>query len=147
MDIEEARRSLIRVGFDNIRGYLKGGISSWLDAGFDQAHIPQESVRELSEQLPGSPFVLDVRSQSEWSSGHIPGAVHIAGGELPKRVEETPRDRPVHVICGSGYRSSIATSVLERAGFRNIINVVGGMGAWNAQNFRIVRDLGVRFNS
>jgi hydroxyacylglutathione hydrolase len=140
MDIEEARRSLIRVGFDDIRGYLKGGISSWLDAGFDQAHIPQESVRELAEQLPGSPFVLDVRSQSEWNSGHIPEAVHIAGGELPKRVEETPRDRPVHVICGSGYRSSIATSVLERAGFRNVINVVGGMGAWSAQNFRSVRD-------
>ena len=113
---------------------------SWIEAGFEQAHIPQESVRELSEKLPERPFVLDVRSESEWKLGHISGAAHIPGGELPKRAPEAPRDTPVHVICGSGYRSSIATSILERAGFRNVINVVGGMGAWYAQNFRVVRD-------
>jgi hydroxyacylglutathione hydrolase len=139
-DIEAARRSLIRVGFDGIRGYLKGGMRSWIEAGFAQAHIPQESVRELSEKLPQSPFVLDVRNQSEWNSGHIAGAAHIPGGELPKREHEAPRDTPIHVICGSGYRSSIATSVLARAGLRNIINVVGGMGAWHAQNLPTVRD-------
>jgi hydroxyacylglutathione hydrolase len=138
-DIEQARRSLIRVGFDDIRGYLKGGLSKWIEAGFEQAHLPQQSVGELFEKLDEKPFVLDVRSNSEWKSGHIEGAVHIPGGELPKKVEEVPQNKPVHVICGSGYRSSIASSVLASAGLKNVINVVGGMGAWNAQDLPITR--------
>lgn len=138
-DIEQARRSLIRVGFDDIRGYLKGGMRTWIEAGFEQAHFPQQSVRELFQKLEEKPFVLDVRSTSEWKFGHIEGAVHIPGGELPKKVNELPRDKPVHVICGSGYRSSIASSVLANAGLKNIINVVGGMGAWNAQDLPTTR--------
>ena len=133
MDIEGARRSLIRVGFDDIRGYLKGGVRAWIEAGFEQAHIAQESVRELSDKLAEKPLVLDVRSDAEWHAGHIAGAMHIPGGELPNRVAEVPAGRPVHVICGSGYRSSIASSVLARGGRQNIINVAGGMAAWNAQ--------------
>lgn len=132
-DIEEARRSLIRVGFDDIRGYLKGGMQGWIDTGFEQAHISQQSVQELAGALPSKPFVLDVRSQGEWNSGHIPGALHIPGGDLPKRLDEVSGDKAVHVVCGSGYRSSIATSVLARHGRHNIINVSGGMGAWNSQ--------------
>jgi hydroxyacylglutathione hydrolase len=77
---------------------------SWIEAGFEQAHMRQQSVRELASELPGKPFVLDVRSESEWNSGHIAGAKHIPGGDLPTRVGEVPGDQPVHVICGSGYR-------------------------------------------
>jgi hydroxyacylglutathione hydrolase len=138
-DIEQARRSLIRVGFDNIRGYLKSGMSKWIEAGFEQAHLPQQSVRELFQELEEKPFVLDVRSTSEWKSGHIEGAVHIPGGELPKKIGEIPLNKPVHVICGSGYRSSVASSVLLNAGLKNITNVVGGMGAWNAQDLPTTR--------
>jgi hydroxyacylglutathione hydrolase len=138
--VEQARRSLVRVGFDDICGYLKGGMGSWIEAGFEQAHISQESTLELARKLPANPFILDVRSREEWESGHIAGAVNIPGGELPKRVHEVPRDAPVHVICGSGYRASIATSVLARADLRNIVNVVGGLGAWKAQNLPIVHD-------
>lgn len=98
-DIEAARRALIRVGLDDIRGYLKNGMRAWIEAGLEQAHIQQASVRELSEKLPEKPFVLDVRSRGEWNAGHIDGAVHIPGGDLPKRVNEVPRDKPVHVIC------------------------------------------------
>jgi hydroxyacylglutathione hydrolase len=132
-DIEGARRALIRVGFDEIRGYLKGGVRSWIEAGFEQGHIPQESVQELASKLREQPFILDVRSDAEWKSGHIEGAMHIPGGDLPKREAEVPSDKPVHVICGSGYRSSIAASILARSGRRNILNVVGGMAAWNAR--------------
>lgn len=138
-DIEQTRRSLIRVGFDDIRGYLKGGMRTWIEAGFEQAHLPQQSVRELAEKLPTKPFVLDVRSLAEWKSGHIPRAVHIPGGEVPRRVSEVPQDKPVYVVCGSGYRSSIATSVLAGAGLNNIINIDGGMAAWNAQNLPVDR--------
>ncbi|HUS06474.1 MAG TPA: MBL fold metallo-hydrolase [Bryobacteraceae bacterium] len=133
-DLEAARRSLIRVGLDDVRGYLKGGMAAWIEAGFEQEYLPQQSVRELADQLAERPFVLDVRSQGEWNSGHIAGATHIPGGELPKRTHDVPQDRPVHVVCGSGYRSSIAASVLARAGFQHIINIAGGMGAWKEQN-------------
>lgn len=131
--IEEARRSLIRVGFDDIRGYLKGGMRAWIEAGLPQAHLPQQSVGELQDKLVGNPFILDVRSLGEWKSGHIEGAVHIPCGELPGRVHELPAGTPIHVICGSGYRSGIAGSILRRAGLRDVINIVGGMGAWNAR--------------
>jgi hydroxyacylglutathione hydrolase len=108
-------------------------MQSWIETGFEQAHLPQESVRELADRLQEDGIVLDVRSEAEWNSGHISGAVHLPGGHLPERVDEVPAGRPVHVICGSGYRSSIAASVLARSGRQNIINVVGGMAAWNAQ--------------
>lgn len=140
VNLEEARRSLIRVGFDDIRGFLKGGMGTWIEAGFDLAHIPQISVRELADKLKRveQTFVLDVRSPNEWARGHIERAIHIPGGDLPKQVNRIPRAGPVDVICGSGYRSSIATSVLQRAG-HNVVNVVGGMTAWNAQKLPTVR--------
>jgi hydroxyacylglutathione hydrolase len=141
VNLDEARRSLIRVGFDEIAGHLKGGVQAWIEAGLDQAHVRQISVRDLREmQTRGEdPFVLDVRSPGEWASGHIEGAQHIPGGQLPSRTGEAPRDRTVHVICGSGYRSSVAVSVLKRAGVGDVINVVGGMGAWTSQSFPTVR--------
>jgi len=134
-DLEQARRSLIRVGFDQIEGYLKGGMPAWIEAGLEQTHIPQISVQELAQKLrcKDQIAVLDVRSPKEWREGHIEQAIHIPGGELPKRLDELPRDKEVYVICGSGYRSSVATSVLARAGRRALVNVLGGMAAWNKQ--------------
>ena len=139
-DLEQARRSLIRVGFDQIEGYLKSGMPAWIEAGFEQGHVPQISVRELAGRLQSSDQVrvLDVRSPKEWREDHIEGAIHIPGGELPKRVGELPRDRELHVICGSGYRSSLATSVLQRAGLDELVNVVGGMTAWKKQDLPTV---------
>ncbi len=135
-DMEDARRSLVRVGLDNISGALKGGIKSWIEAGLEQDHIPQISVRELSQRLASgeSLFILDVRSEKEWEQAHINRSINIPGGSLPKRLAEVPRDRQIHVICGSGYRSSIATSVLRRGDFGSVVNVVGGMGAWKTQH-------------
>ena len=134
-DLEQARRSLIRVGFDQIEGYLKCGMTAWIEAGLEQAHIPQISVHELANRLDSNEqvTVLDVRSPKEWRDGHIEHALHIPGGELPKRVKELPSDSKLHVICGSGYRSSVAVSVLERAGHKKLVNVVGGMTAWKKQ--------------
>ena len=141
-NIEEACRALIRVGFDDIRGYLKGGMKAWIEIGLDQAHVSQIGVRELSSQLElnDALLVLDVRSPAEWKAGHIVGALHVPGGSLPEHLDQVPSDLPVHVVCGSGYRSSIATSVLQRAGRRVVVNVNGGMGAWNAQHLPITRE-------
>lgn len=82
-----------------------------------------------SEQT-GEALVLDVRQPQEWADGHIEGAMHITGAELPRRVDEVPKDRQVAVICGSGYRSSVSSSVLAHNGHKEIANVLGGMSAW-----------------
>ncbi|MHB8639884.1 MAG: MBL fold metallo-hydrolase [Candidatus Acidiferrales bacterium] len=137
-DYEQASRSLVRVGLDDVRGYLKGGMAAWVEAGLEQAHVPQISVEELHHQANRA-FVLDVTSDGEWKSGHIDGATHIMAGNLPKHLNELPRDKEIHVICGSGYRSSIASSILRNAGFDKIVNVLGGMTAWNLRGFPIVR--------
>ncbi len=125
---------LIRVGFDRIDGYLEEGIDGWEAGGNALGNLPTMSVHELSEVLkkPDAPFVLDVRTDGEWSAGHIDGAKHVQVGLLPDRMKEVPKDRPVAVICGSGYRSSIASSLLKKQGYDNITNVMGGMGAWKA---------------
>jgi Zn-dependent hydrolases, including glyoxylases len=138
-DLDEARRSLIRVGHDQIAGYLKGGIDRWIAAGLPQAHVQQISVTDLDAAAKQRAFVLDVRSPKEWQSGHIEGATHIPGGDIPEHLNEVPKDREIHVICGSGYRSSIVCSILERSGIEKLRNTVGGMTAWNAQKLPVAR--------
>jgi hydroxyacylglutathione hydrolase len=132
-NLEEARKSLLRVGHDRIVGYLKGGMNAWFAAGLDQAHLPQLSVRELHAAVSHGATVVDVRSPGEWKAGHITSAIHIPLGELLERCKELPSDVPLHLICGSGYRSSIGCSILQRAGFPEIRNTAGGMAAWYAQ--------------
>jgi hydroxyacylglutathione hydrolase len=133
-DVVEVVTHLIRVGFDRIEGWLEDGIDGWENQGFDLASIPTMSVRDLADRVgkPDAPFVLDVRTDGEWAGGHIDGATHIQVGLLPDRIKDVPKDRPVAVICGSGYRSTIAISLLKRAGYDNLTNVMGGMGAWKA---------------
>jgi len=108
-------------------------MNAWLAAGLDQAHLPQLSVRELHAAIAVGATVLDVRSPGEWRTGHIASALHIPLGDLSERIQELPAAVPLHVICGSGYRSSIACSILQRAGFPQIRNTAGGMTAWYAQ--------------
>jgi hydroxyacylglutathione hydrolase len=131
-DYEEASRSLIRVGLDQIAGFLKGGIRSWIESGYEQAHLPQVSVEELDARKT-QVYVLDVRNDGEWKNGHIEGAEHIPAGDLTKSAPKVARNKEIAVICGSGYRSSIACSILLREGFTHTVNVAGGMGAWNAR--------------
>ena len=129
------RQSLIRVGLDNIPGSLAGGIAAWIDAGQSLAHIPQASTTEAHALLPAA-TLLDVRSDSEWKSGHVPGSVHIMLGDLPHRLAEVPAT-PLVVLCGSGYRSSIATSILAAHGRHDVTNIDGGMAAWNRQGLPV----------
>jgi hydroxyacylglutathione hydrolase len=137
---DEARRALIRVGLDKVHWYLKGGMQAWVEAGYNLSHVPQISVMQLSDIPRADGLVLDVRGDAEWQGGHIEGAKHIMGGELPKRVNEVPQDAEIYVVCAAGYRSSIATSVLRRAGFRHVTNVDGGMSAWNRQKLPTVKE-------
>ncbi|HIM21071.1 MAG TPA: MBL fold metallo-hydrolase [Rhodospirillales bacterium] len=137
----EAFRSLVRVGLDQVTGYLEGGISSWAKADLKLIQTPQTTVTELYARLQDKdPNILDVRSDAEWEEGHIEGAFHIMGGYLEKQLSSLPDGPdPIYLFCGSGYRSTVAGSILERAGVKGHVNVVGGMKAWKEAGFPITK--------
>lgn len=91
-------------------------------------------MEELRSRLEaGEVELLDVRQPAEWAEGHVPGATFITGGELPSRLDELgDATTPLAVSCGSGYRSSVAASLLARDGSRQVLNTIGGMAAWTA---------------
>jgi hydroxyacylglutathione hydrolase len=101
-----------------------------MEKGWEMAELEQISVAELEARRRLGTTIVDVRSDQEWAVGHIPGALHIMGGDLPKRFEELPREGALHLICATGYRSNIAASLLRRNGFSEVANVTGGMTGW-----------------
>lgn len=139
-EMDAVRRSLIRVGHDGAIGSLRGGIGAWLESGRALARVPQVSVGELKQAMDQRPTdLLDVRNPEEWHTGHVQGAVHLPAGQLRGRMHELPAGNLLYVMCGSGYRSSVAISVLMAEGFVCVTNVAGGMGAWRKQNLPEVR--------
>lgn len=137
--IEEAIRRLVQVGLDEVKAYLID-LTSWIHAGHNFAQIPQRSVEELNEKLGENEQVrvIDVRSDNEWEDGHIKGSEHIYLGYLPEKLNEIPdKDKPVYTICGGGFRSSIAASILQKNGFTNVMNTFGGMTGWKAAGLEI----------
>lgn len=129
--IAEARMRLARVGIEQVRGYLKGGIEAWTNAGLPVVELPQITVRGLHDRLHAQQAsVLDVRREPEWQAGHIGGAVWWPLDHFKVSPPEIDRSAPIAVHCKSGYRSMIACSLLQRAGFQNVTNVVGGFDAW-----------------
>lgn len=125
--VESVRRSLIRLGYDNMAGYLAGGFPSWYMAGLEFNAISAISVHELRE-LRGDLFLLDVRKITDRERFYIEGSEHIWVGDLPDNIDMIP-EKDVVIYCDSGYKSTIAASILERHGF-NATTVLGGIGAW-----------------
>jgi hydroxyacylglutathione hydrolase len=123
---------LLRIGYDLPQGWLAGGMMAWRTAAKSLKTMPEWTVWDLQKRIESERdlVVLDVRQPQEWADGHIEGAQHITGAELPQRVDEVPQDSTVAVICGSGYRSSVASSLLAHRGHKKIANVLGGMSAW-----------------
>lgn len=123
---------LLRIGYDLPKGWLAGGIEAWRTAARPIKTLPEWTVWDLQERMASERdlIVLDVRQPREWVDGHIKNALHITGAELPQRLNEVPKDRSVAVICGSGYRSSVSSSLLAHHGHKQIANVLGGMSAW-----------------
>jgi hydroxyacylglutathione hydrolase len=129
--VSEARMRLARVGLEDARGYLRGGIEAWKQAGLPLATLPEISVGDLGDRLRNSGLqVLDVRREPEWEAGHIEGASWWPLDNFKVAPPEIDRNVPIAVHCKGGYRSMIACSLLQRAGFQNVINVVGGFDAW-----------------
>jgi len=129
--IEEARMRLARVGIEEVQGYLEGGVVAWQKAGLPILSTTQITVQELQNQVGGAPVILDVRREGEWQAGHIAGAKWHALDAFPKGLPQIDTGHAVAVHCKGGYRSMIACSLLERAGHRNAINVIGGFDAWH----------------
>jgi hydroxyacylglutathione hydrolase len=131
-------RHLLRIGYEIPKGWLAGGMTAWRVSGKEIELMPLWRAPDLKEEMErnGDLFVLDVRQPREWAAGHIEGAHHITGAEVSERISEVPRDRPVAVICGSGYRSSAVASILENKGYKNVSSILGGMGAWKRLGFK-----------
>ena len=137
----ESRTRLARVGHENVIGYLAGGIFAWDQAGFPTASTEQITVTELNQRIKEKEVdqVVDVRRIGEWNSGHIREAINIPLNILSKEalVKLSP-DKNTAAICAGGYRSSMATSILEKLGYHKITNVIGGMNAWNSSQLEVV---------
>ena len=133
--VDEALMRLARVGLENVKGYLGGGIDAWRAAGLETATVRQISVDDLREMLDAQPDlqVIDVRRPAEYAGGHAPRAVNAPlSNRLAEQLTALDPARPTAVICAGGYRSSAATSLLAPRGFRQLFNVAGGTAAWIA---------------
>lgn len=138
-DRVQAVRDLLRIGYDDLRGYLEGGLTAWKAAGLSVERAAKISVEELHGWLQdgSGPLVLDVRQDSEWEAGHIPGAVHIENGRLPYDPLSLPTDRPIAVHCQHGPRAAAGLSVLTRRGYDNLLLIEGGFAAWQKAGFAV----------
>ena len=136
-DFHEAATQLSVVGFDRVVGFLQGGISAWQEMQMPVQRLAQISVEQLHQRRL-SMTILDVRDQSEWDEEHIEGAIHLPYYIIEQKLHELDRSRPLAVLCAGGQRSSIACSLLQKHGFTNLFNVVGGMSEWTKAGFERV---------
>jgi hydroxyacylglutathione hydrolase len=127
----EARLRLARVGIEDPRGFLQGGVAAWKQAAFPVTSVPQITAQELSDRQRGKSLqILDVRREGEWQAGHIEGAEWFPLDNFKISAPELDPSAAVAVHCQGGYRSMIACSLLQRAGLENVVNVADGFDAW-----------------
>ena len=134
--LEDVLPLFMRTGYTKFAGYLVGGMRAWDAAGFPNVETGQMTVHELNKRAKELQ-VVDVRSPSEWKKGHVPGARHIFLPELRRRARELDPAKPTAIYCASGYRASIATSILKQNGFRELWNVPGSWEAWRKAGFPV----------
>jgi glyoxylase-like metal-dependent hydrolase (beta-lactamase superfamily II)/rhodanese-related sulfurtransferase len=138
--LEEARTRLARVGIEELAGYLHDGISGWEDSGLPISNLRQMTAQSLKDHLNDRDLhVLDVRRPGEWEAGHLESAQLWPLDRFKESLPTLPKSAVIAVHCKSGYRSAIACSLLMRAGFANVVNVVGGYDAWDAARLPSVK--------
>lgn len=135
--LEPAVNQLLRIGYDQIAGFLRGGIKEWEDSGKDLESYEVLSAKDLHKQLDET-YVIDIRTQAEWDNGHIESAHYLHGGLIPEKMDQIPKDQSIAIVCGSGFRASVAASLLKRAGYPKVANVFGGMQAWVQDGYPVV---------
>jgi hydroxyacylglutathione hydrolase len=138
---EEAVRQLIRIGYDDLRGYLDGGFDAWQKSGFSVSCWHSINAKDLHEWIENkdAPFVLDVRYNKEWIQGHIQNARHVEAGALPEVALSIVPDggRPVVVHCARGNRSTVALSILEQKGYKNLYSLESGFQTWVQAGYEV----------
>jgi hydroxyacylglutathione hydrolase len=139
---EEGRMRLARVGIEKVLGYLTGDVASWAAAGFAIVTLEQVTVKDLHLRCTTGVdmSVLDVRRAPEWQAGHIEGAEWYALDDFPRQLPTLSHAATIAVHCKGGYRSVIACSLLQRAGYKNVVNVLGGFDAWAAEALPVIQE-------
>ncbi|MBX3046462.1 MAG: hypothetical protein KF698_05655 [Anaerolineales bacterium] len=142
-ELNEAVLQLIRVGYDDVIGYLDGGLSAWQAAGLQLTSIENIPAPQLKEWMDAdtAPAILDVRLQHEWDAGRLPGARLFEAGLLPGVTAEQVggAQEPLLVHCKAGTRSTIAISLLERKGFTSLLALDEGIEAWKQAGYGVVQ--------
>jgi hydroxyacylglutathione hydrolase len=135
--LDSVVQHFIRLGYDNITGYLAGGFIEWAKFPGEIAYIGTCSVQEAVHTIHrDSLFVLDVRDiRNRNEQGSIEGSYHVYVGELLQHLAKIPKNRPVLVHCDAGYKSSIAASILVRHGITRVTNMLGGFTAWKRAGY------------
>ncbi len=138
--LEELTKKFIRIGLDHIHGFIPN-VSAWESAGKPLEKMENISAAELKKYAEQDSIqILDVRAQSEFDEGHLAGAHHIHLGYIADRLDTISRDKRIVVQCESGSRSGIGTSLLLSKGIKNVVNLNGGINAWEQAGFEIVKD-------
>jgi hydroxyacylglutathione hydrolase len=138
--IDEAVRGLIRIGYDKVEAFLAGGLHAWETSGRRYDKVEAVHVADVEKRLDdGDDFtLLDVRSREEYQSGHLRNAVPIYVGELPSKLEQIPKDRPVTTFCGSGQRAMVAAAFLRRHGIEQVEDCLGSISACKNAECQVV---------
>ncbi len=139
-DEHKAQESVLwarRVGVDRIVGYLAGGMTGWLTSGLPTGNVNQISAEDLHNKVIGEDdfTLVDVRAKAEYGENHIKGAINIETADLRTKFKQLNRDKPTILICSSGNRSSLGTSILAQHGFTDLYNVSGGMTGYSAVGY------------
>ncbi len=143
---EEGRREavvqLIRIGWEDINGFVDGGVSSWKAAALPLNSYEMIDVDELYKRWSQRTnlTVIDVRRDDEWKEGHIPGALHLHIGDLPQHLDEVPRNQPVALICRSGHRAEMAASIVAATGCEVVVVGQGGVPDWAERGFPLTTE-------
>jgi rhodanese-related sulfurtransferase len=131
---------LHRIGYDNIFGYLSGGMSAWISHGMPIESLSPISAQDLNEQLEteNSGVVVDIRTPEERVQGFISKSKHIPMTQILENGLDMPKNDEVILVCGSGYRANIVASRLKQDGFTHVHSLAGGITAWENAGYRIV---------
>ena len=137
---QEAALRLGRIGFDHVKGYLRDGMGALAERQDLVWATERVGPVILAEELAGAepPLVIDIRNPGEWKTRHIKDSVNLPLSHLQERIDEVPRTRRIAVHCAGGYRSSIAASILNQYGITNLIELAGGISAWEAARYPVV---------
>lgn len=139
--LDLVRSSLIRLGFDNLYGFLANGFPNWYLNAEKMSTLRLWTVKQLKEhQFDIDLFLLDVRKINDWMEGYIEGAHHIYIGDVSGKLSEIPHDTPVVVYCDSGYKSTVVSSFLKKNGYTDVFSVLGSMTAWKKAGYPVVKD-------